>query len=78
MEDPLEFEGPSKNNQEARLRWLPNARAHGSELCRLSREVFGSGNMSDVTLTCRGGAAFYAHKIVLAAASTYFRQTYFF
>ena len=30
--------------------------------------------MTDVTLTCRGGAAFHARKIVLAAASAYFRS----
>ena len=30
--------------------------------------------MTDVTLACRGGAAFHAHKVVLAAASNYFRN----
>ena len=67
MEDPLE--GPK---HKVRLQWP--AHAHGGELSQLSREIFGSGNMTDVTLTCRGGAAFYAHKIVLAAASAYFRS----
>ena len=41
---------------------------------RLSREIFGSDDLADVTLTCRGGAAFHAHKMVLAAASNYFRN----
>ena len=65
MEDPLD-------SKEVRLQWP--AHSHGSELSRLSRELFGSGSMTDVTLTCRGGAAFHAHKIVLAAASAYFRS----
>ena len=42
--------------------------------CPPIRELFGSGNMTDVTLSCRGGAAFHAHKVVLAAASAYFRN----
>ena len=53
-----------------RLEW----RDHGGELSKLSREVFGSDDLADVTLTCRGGAAFHAHKLVLAAASAYFRN----
>ena len=31
-------------------------------------------DLSDVTLTCRGGTPFSAHKMILAAASTYFRN----
>ena len=46
----------------------------GGGLKSLMREVFGSDDLADVTLTCRGGAAFHAHKMVLAAASTYFRN----
>ena len=42
--------------------------------CRLSREIFGNDDLTDVTLTCRGGTPFYAHKIILAAASTYFKS----
>ena len=53
-----------------RLQW----RDHGSELAKLSREMFGSEDLTDVTLTCRGGAPFHAHKMVLAAASTFFRN----
>ena len=41
---------------------------------RLSREIFGNDDLTDVTLTCRGGTPFYAHKIILAAASTYFKS----
>ena len=47
---------------------------HGNELSRLSRGLFGHEGLTDVTLTCRGGAPFHAHKILLAAASTYFRN----
>ena len=53
-----------------RLPW----RDHGNELSRLSRDVFCREDLSDVTLTCRGGAPFSAHKMILAAASTYFRN----
>ena len=53
-----------------RLEW----RNHSSKLSKLSREVFGSDDLADVTLTCCGGAPFHAHKMVLAAASTYFRN----
>ena len=49
-------------------------RDHSNELSKLSRELFGQDDLSDVTLTCRGGAAYHAHKMVLAAASTYFRN----
>ena len=41
---------------------------------RLSREIFGNDDLTDVTLTCRGGSPYHAHKMVLAAASTYFRN----
>ena len=41
---------------------------------RLSREIFGNDDLTDVTLTCRGGNPFHAHKIILAAASTYFKS----
>ena len=47
---------------------------HGGELGKLSRSLFGSDDLSDVTLTCRGGKAYHAHRLVLAAASTYFRH----
>jgi len=47
---------------------------HGNELSRLSRDVFGRDDLTDVTLTCRGGTPFHAHKMILAAASTYFRN----
>ena len=47
---------------------------HGNELSKLSREIFNSDDLTDVTLTCRGGAAFHAHKMVLAASSTYFKN----
>ena len=53
-----------------RFQW----RDHGNELSKLSREMFGSDDLTDVTLTCRGGRAFHANKMVLAAASTYFRN----
>ena len=53
-----------------RLQW----RDHGNELSKLSREIFGNDNLTDVTLTCRGGSPYHAHKMVLAAASTYFRK----
>ena len=36
--------------------------------------MFGSDDLTDVTLTCRGGAAYHANKMVLAAASAYFRN----
>ena len=49
-------------------------RDHSNELSKLSRELFGQDDLSDVTLTCRGGAAYHAHKMVLVAASTYFRN----
>lgn len=52
-----------------RLQW----RDHGSELASLSRDVFCREDLADVTLACRGGAPFPAHKMVLAAASTFFR-----
>lgn len=52
-----------------RLHWHD----HGTELSRLTREICGRDEMTDVTLTCRGGTPFHAHRIVLAAASTYFR-----
>ena len=41
---------------------------------RLSREIYGNDDLTDVTLTCRGGNPFHAHKIILAAASTYFKS----
>jgi len=53
-----------------RLQW----RDHGNELSKLSREIFGNDDLTDVTLTCRGGSPYHAHKMVLAAASTYFRN----
>ena len=53
-----------------RLQW----RDHGNELSKLSREVFGNDDFTDVTLTCLGGSPYHAHKMVLAAASTYFRN----
>ena len=53
-----------------RLQWND----HGPELSRLSREIFGRADLTDVTLSCRGGTPFHAHKIILAAASTYFRN----
>ena len=53
-----------------RLQW----RDHGNELSKLSREVFGNDDFADVTLTCLGGSPFHAHKMVLAAASTYFKN----
>ena len=49
-------------------------RDHGDELSKWSRDVFGNDCLSDVTLTCQGGSAYHAHKMVLAAASTYFRK----
>ena len=57
-----------------RLQW----RDHGSELAALSRDVFCRGDLADVTLACRGGAPFPAHKMVLAAASTFFRCSSYF
>ena len=36
--------------------------------------MFGNDDLTDVTLTCRGGSPYHAHKMVLAAASTYFRK----
>ena len=38
------------------------------------REIFGREDLTDVTLSCFGGKPFHAHKIILAAASTYFRN----
>ena len=35
---------------------------HGGELGKLSRSLFGSDDLSDVTLTCRGGKAYHAHR----------------
>ena len=61
---------PRMDDSKLRLQW----RDHGNELSRLSRDVFCRGDLSDVTLTCRGGAPFSAHKMILAAASTYFRN----
>ena len=58
------------DNSKLRLQW----RDHGNELSRLSRDVFCREDLSDVTLTCRGGTPFSAHKMILAAASTYFRN----
>ena len=58
------------SGDKVRLEW----RDHGGELSKLSREVFGSDDLADVTLACRGGAAYHAHKMVLAAASTHFRK----
>ena len=58
------------DDSKLRLQW----RDHGNELSRLSRDVFCREDLSDVTLTCRGGAPFSAHKMILAAASTYFRN----
>ena len=57
-----------------RLQW----RDHGSELAALSRDVFCQEDLTDVTLACRGGAPFPAHKLVLAAASNFFRYTEIF
>ena len=53
-----------------RLQW----RDHGNELSKLSREIFGNDDLTDVTLTCLGGSPYHAHKMVLAAASTFFRN----
>ena len=53
-----------------RLQW----RDHGNELSQLSREIFGNDDLTDVTLTCLGGSPYHAHKMVLAAASTFFRN----
>merc|ERR1712039_772321 len=58
------------DDSKLRLQW----RDHGNELSRLSRDVFCREDLSDVTLTCRGGTPFSAHKMILAAASTYFRN----
>ena len=52
------------------LQW----RDHGDALTRLSKDIFCRQDLSDVTLTCRGGAPFPAHKVILSAASTYFRN----
>ena len=41
-----------------------------------ARDLFGDTTMSDVTLTCRGGTPFRAHRVILAAASTYFRELF--
>jgi len=59
-----------EDSAKLRLQWHD----HGNELSRLSREIFGNDDLTDVTLTCRGGTPFYAHKIILAAASTYFKS----
>ena len=56
--------------EKLRLQWHD----HGNELSRLSRDLFGHEGLTDVTLTCRGGTPFHAHKMILAAASTYFRN----
>ena len=61
---------PRMDDSKLRLQW----RDHGNELSRLSRDVFCREDLSDVTLTCRGGTPFSAHKMILAAASTYFRN----
>ena len=53
-----------------RLKWRDN----GNELSKLSREIFGNDDLTDVTLTCLGGSPYHAHKMVLAAASTFFRN----
>ena len=45
-----------------------------TSIFRLSRDIFCREDLSDVTLTCRGGTPFSAHKMILAAASTYFRN----
>ena len=58
------------DDSKLRLQW----RDHGKELSKLSRDVFCHEDLSDVTLTCHGGTPFSAHKIILAAASTYFRN----
>ena len=58
------------DDSKLRLQW----RDHGNELSKLSRDVFCHEDLSDVTLTCHGGTPFSAHKIILAAASTYFRN----
>ena len=57
-------------DSKSRLRW----RDHGDALTRLSKDIFCRQDLSDVTLTCRGGAPFPAHKVILSAASTYFRN----
>lgn len=59
-----------EDSAKLRLQWHD----HGNELSRLSREIFGNDDLTDVTLTCRGGTPFHAHKIILAAASTYFKS----
>ena len=59
-----------ENPGKLRLQW----RDHGTAISKLAREMFGKEDLADVTLACLGGAPFHAHKMVLAAASTYFRR----
>ena len=59
-----------EDSAKLRLQW----RDHGNELASLSRDIFCREDLTDVTLACRGGAPFPAHKLILAASSTYFRN----
>jgi len=54
------------------LRWHD----HSMALQSLARDLCGSDELTDVTLTCAGGISFRAHRLVLAGASSYFRSLF--